>query len=259
MRKLLLIPLIVLAMAAVFSVTAYAVAAVEIANPTSVTDSAATLNGAITTLGGDAYVQVRFEWGVSPAYGTLTTSQYLYSAAPFSQRITGLVSGQTYRYRVAWTNNATWQYTSTVDFLAQSVIPEGVNNDWALIPSNPSDPGFYNEMNMTFIGAGWLTAFANVSTIPIDLLVMIFAYGLSLGFGLWAYRITMGKTNKYQQAGAMGLRPGSLFVQAMVSGLILVYFSFSGGGVIPSWTILPFAIEAVAAILIRQNNGQVVG
>lgn len=263
MIKRALIVLGILIILALSAIPAYAVASVETVNPTSITDTSATLNGVITSMGGESGVYYYFEWGTSVSYGNVTPSVLLTAAATFSYHLTGLIKSRTYHYRISYRVGSDGYVavssTSDLSFLAESSVPEGVNNSWDLIPSNPTDPGFYNEMNMTFLGASWLVAFANVSTIPIDLIVMVLAYGLALVLGLIAYRVTMGKTNKYQQAGAMGLRPGSLFVQAMVSGLVLTYFSFAGGGVIPSWTILPFAIEAVTAIIIRQNNGQVVG
>lgn len=238
---------------------AHASSAVSASNPTNVTSSSATLNGIITSMGGFGYVVVQFEWGESPNYTYTTPTANYYALATFNYSVT-LVKDRTYIFRVKyWDAGGGPYYSDPISFVANFTVPVGVDNDWQLIPNNPSDPGLYNDMNLAFPGASWISAFASVTTIPVELMVMILAYGSALVLGLIAYRLTMGSTNKYQKAGAMPLRPGSLFVQAMVSGLIMVYWSFSGGGVIPSWSILPFAIEAITAIIIRQNQGQVFG
>ncbi len=130
---------------------------------------------------------------------------------------------------------------------------------WDLLPSVPADPGLFTEMNMTFFGAPFCTTFSARTTIPIDLVVISWAFGWALLLGFIAYRVSMGRTSKYQRQGAMPLRPGSLLVQALVSEVVLAYFVIAGGGVIPGWVLIPFAIESVAAIVVRQNGGQALG
>ena len=74
-------------------------------NATSVTDTTATLNGTVNPSG--AATTYQFEYGVTTAYGSTTTSTSAgsgFTAVPVSADLTGLTSGTLYHFRLTATN-----------------------------------------------------------------------------------------------------------------------------------------------------------
>jgi hypothetical protein len=117
-----------------------------------------------------------------------------------------------------------------------------MSESWKLIKGDIEEPGkIYSDSDMSFIGAGVITEFAYSTSMPLILLVNIYAFGLALLAGLAIYGLTMG---------AMKNRTGSVFMQSLASLVILVYFVVCGDGVIPGFILLPFALEAIACILL---------
>ena len=114
---------------------------------------------------------------------------------------------------------------------------------WELIESLPEAPAnLYEELDMTFFGTGVIQDLATAADWPIAIPVFFYAFGSALIAGLAAYRLSMGRHGK-----------GSLLVQAVVSLVVMVYFTITGGGVIPGWVLLPFGIEALAVMMFRQS------
>jgi len=74
---------------------------------TSVTQTSATLNGNLTSLGTASSVQVYFEYGTSTSYGNTTTPQSKTSTGSFSATITGLSCGTTYHFRAVASGDGT--------------------------------------------------------------------------------------------------------------------------------------------------------
>ncbi len=125
---------------------------------------------------------------------------------------------------------------------APPLAAEGV---FTIVTETPTEPGgdMFEELNPTFLGAGLMTDLSTDADIPIDLVVFSYAFGLSILVGLIAFGLTRTVSNP----------KGSLFIQAVASLMIMIYFTVSGGGVIPPWVILPFALEAVAIMMFSQS------
>jgi hypothetical protein len=132
-------------------------------------------------------------------------------------------------------------------------ILTGTSNQeyWKLMDATPGTPThLYTELGMGFFGGGFLQKISNDSGIPLALIVFPYAFGISLGLGLLAYVLTMGKAGR----DSGGRRPwrGSLPVMAGVCLLSMTYFVIAGGGVIPGWSLIPVGLIALATILFRQ-------
>ncbi len=72
-----------------------------------VSQDSAILRGSLSDLGGEASVQVSFEWGTSPALGGQTDSQTLSAPAPFEATIEELTPSTTFYYRARAAGNGT--------------------------------------------------------------------------------------------------------------------------------------------------------
>jgi len=77
-----------------------------------VTVSSVLLRGELTKLGVYEEVEVYFEWGLSPEYGSITPSQTLVDTEDFSFPLSGLESWATYYYRAAVTDGEEVWYGS---------------------------------------------------------------------------------------------------------------------------------------------------
>ncbi|MBN1190690.1 MAG: tetratricopeptide repeat protein [Dehalococcoidales bacterium] len=67
---------------------------------TSISSSAATLNGILSEMGTASTVNVCFEYGLTGSYGYVTLSRKMDASGNFNFNISGLVPGETYHYRV---------------------------------------------------------------------------------------------------------------------------------------------------------------
>lgn len=90
----------------------------------SITTSDATLNGTLSSDGGEA-CSCSFEWGTTTSYGNTTAAQSKTSGQPFSQAISGLSPGTTYHYRAKATNSAGTSYGTDSTFRTPSVHQAG--------------------------------------------------------------------------------------------------------------------------------------
>jgi len=68
-------------------------------NATNITTNSATLNGNLNNLGTASTVYVSFDYGLTTAYGSVTTPQEMTTTGPFSFPLTGLSPNTTYHVR----------------------------------------------------------------------------------------------------------------------------------------------------------------
>lgn len=81
-----------------------------------VTATTATLNGTLDSLGGEASVDVYFEWGLTTGYGNTTALQALSAPGAFSENISGLAEVQTYYFRAVVTDGVDVWYGADASF-----------------------------------------------------------------------------------------------------------------------------------------------
>ncbi len=118
---------------------------------------------------------------------------------------------------------------------------------WNILPTVPDAPeGFFTELNMSFWGAGYIQTFSNATDIPLPLIVFPYAFGIAILLGMLAWYLSSGGGKQHGR--------GSLLAMAATSLLVMLYFVYGGGGVIPAWVLIPFAIEALVFIVWRQTS-----
>lgn len=145
--------------------------------------------------------------------------------------------------RTTGSDNLTSTLTSFTACSLNAGADSSVNQTgWELIGVVPTDPGLTTELNMSFFGAGFIEDLADDMKMPVSIVVFTYAYGLAIIAGFIVFALTYRP-----EKGAKG----SLLLQAIVSLLVMLYFTVSGGGVIPPWSLLPFGIEAVVAVMFR--------
>lgn len=106
-------------------------------------------------------------------------------------------------------------------------------------------PHMYTELQTNHLpGAELINDALDAADIPQELFWFPFSFGIAIIAGFMAYRVTSGK----------GSTQGSLLMQAIVSGVVLAFFSLMTGGgvtggVVPFWPVFIFAIEAFAVMI----------
>ncbi len=127
--------------------------------------------------------------------------------------------------------------------------PPAGESGWQLLTELPTNPGnLYTEIGgtgATFIGAGVLYKFSVGSGIPLALIVFPYVFGISIMLGLLVWWITRG--------GKKGGQQGSLIAMALTNMAVMIYFIYAGGGIIPMWVLIPFAVEAVTLAIWRKT------
>jgi hypothetical protein len=89
----------------------------------SIAQTSATLNGSLTSLGGDTYTNVRFNYGLTTALGTSTSWVAKSATGTFSAGISSLTAGTTYYFQAEGDNSyATNGYGQTLEFTTLSSI-----------------------------------------------------------------------------------------------------------------------------------------
>lgn len=90
-------------------------------NAVNISQTGATLQGTLSSLGDYSTVYVYFEYGTSLLYGTSTAEQTYTTVSSYSAIITGLTSGTTYHYRaVVRYNTSDYVYGSDITFVTTS-------------------------------------------------------------------------------------------------------------------------------------------
>jgi hypothetical protein len=135
-----------------------------------------------------------------------------------------------------------------VPLLSGSEPPAAGSEQWEVITDEVPEPGnLYGGAEPDFLLSGFIADVAVQMELPLPLVTYTYAFGAALVLGFIAFSISMGSMEKQTR------NRGSILVQALVSGLVMVYFTITGDGVIPAWTIIPFALEAFAALMHRQS------
>ena len=93
---------------------------VETWSATSVTETAATLNGVITNDGGSSIIERRFDWGTTPSCSDGWTNSVTVSGNSFSYRRTGLQPNTVYYFRAWAKNSADWSHGNVLHFTTLS-------------------------------------------------------------------------------------------------------------------------------------------
>jgi len=99
-----------------------AVPTVETRSATSISQTLAVLNGAVTSDGGAAIDERRFDWGTTSSCADGWTSAVSYSGAYFSYALIGLTPGKTYYFRAWAHNSAGWSHGNVLSFTTQSQL-----------------------------------------------------------------------------------------------------------------------------------------
>lgn len=108
---------------------------------TSITSTAATLNGSINAK--NASTTVTFEYGLTTSYGTIVTADQSPvtggTATPVSKAITGLAAGTTYHYRVVGVNSGGTTNGTDLTFTTVATVPTESFYDQITLPFAPTD------------------------------------------------------------------------------------------------------------------------
>ncbi len=92
-------------------------------NPaTSITDTSATLNGDLTSLGAATSDNVSFEWGTTTSYGSETSAQPLSAVGTFNDNLTVLTANTTYHFRAKAVGDGT-TYGDDMTFTTSTIAP----------------------------------------------------------------------------------------------------------------------------------------
>jgi hypothetical protein len=155
--------------------------------------------------------------------------------------------------------NPSFRTTSSDDNVTAAIIsqealvgneqPEvGVSDAWQMIDDaekaqlTEQPEGLLREGGISFPGGAEVKKTADAMREPVELLLYPLAIGTSLAAGL----LIMKWTHRPEK----GIR-GSLVLQAFVSLICMIGWVKIGGGVISSWTLIPFGLWAIIAIIFR--------
>jgi len=98
---------------------------VAVSAPSSISDTAATLSGAITADGNASSTVQGFEYGTSASYGGITSSSGLFNLGSFSANISSLSCATTYHVRSFATNSAGTASSTDLTFTTNSCPTSG--------------------------------------------------------------------------------------------------------------------------------------
>ena len=173
---------------------------VATAPATSVTDTGATLNGAITDMGGESSVPVFFKYGTDSTLGTFTLANAgtLSSATAFNAPVSGLMTGTRYYFQACGTGSTGDICGAILSFVPEVlVIPEV-----SVVTAAPT--------SVTGTGA---TLNGAVTDIGLESSVgVFFQYGTDPGLGTFTYANAGTLSNAgIFTAPVSGLTPGTLY------------------------------------------------
>jgi len=98
---------------------------------TNISTTYVTLQGEITSLEGESYASVFFEYGTTTSYGTVTESQAVASTGTFAQEVTGLRFNTTYHFRAGALIGGDYFYGE--DNTYDTILAEGSSTDMVII------------------------------------------------------------------------------------------------------------------------------
>lgn len=114
---------------------------------------------------------------------------------------------------------------------------------WEMITDNITPPvGLYTEGGTDFPWSDLIIALAGHMRVPVEVLSIPIAILSAMLAGLIAF----GGTHSAK----LGVR-GSLWVQCMVTGGVMILWYVGGGGVLPGWILIPFGLWAIVMLLWR--------
>ena len=96
---------------------------ITVSAATSITTTLATLNGNITNTGGENNTIRGFEYGLTTAYGTATSTTDSYGTGAYSFAVTGLDPSTTYHFRAFSTNSAGTSSSTDLTFVTDALPP----------------------------------------------------------------------------------------------------------------------------------------
>lgn len=114
---------------------------------------------------------------------------------------------------------------------------------WDMITDVPDEPvGLYTEGGTSFPWSNLIINLAGYMRVPVEVISIPIALLSAMIMGLVAF----GGTHSAQ----MGVR-GSLWIQCMVTGGVMILWYIGGGGVLPGWVLIPFGLWAIVMLLWR--------
>jgi hypothetical protein len=179
---------------------------VIVANPSAITATGATFAGSVQTK--NRATTVRFEYGTSTAYGSVTPDQYIPAGtAPvnLSASVSGLSTGVVYHYRIVASNSGGTAASANLSFVPVSGITPTAP------PSVSSGSAFVMSLNLVLVIA---TVNPNGGATT-----LICEYGPSPAFGSSTPVIAAGNSNSSQLAfvSIENPQPGTLYHYRLVA------------------------------------------
>jgi len=161
-----------------------------------VSSTSANLNGSLTSLGGDTYTNVRFNYGTTYALASSTAWQTKYATGSFSAGIASLTAATTYYFQAEGTNSAGVSgYGSVLQFTTLSGI----------VAPTVATYGADSEAETIIRLIGYLTADGGTSC------SVRFEYGLTGAYGSYTDLQSGFTTGSYFYATITGLNKGDLY------------------------------------------------
>lgn len=225
-------------------------------------------------------------------YANNWTEAGTFGTGTYTRNVTGLTGGQTYYFRSCAQNTYDWNYGTELSFTTLELvchfdfeiylisstiddqstknndgiatfrttssdadvsanvsimlpISEAAASSWSIeeggdmIASAPTEISqMYTELNVNHLpGADFITDALTAADVPDELFWFPACFGAALILGFIAFAVTR-----------------SLFIQAIVSGMVMGFCAaMTGGGIIPFWTVIVFIIEALAVLVSRKQ------
>jgi hypothetical protein len=212
----------------------------------------ATLNGQIISLGSfGAGVEWYFEYDVDSGapYALSTTHVSTTDIGVKSAEVTGLTANDIYYFRMVIAYDAVpelYVYSDENAFLTigvaqidpNIVLGTGAADDLVTVPG--AIPGMYDEGSTAGIpGADLLNDAITEADIPQPMIWYPLAFASAIILGFVAFAFTK-----------------ELLIQCVISGVVMAFWCGQGtlgDGLLPYWTVVVFAIEAVSVLIIEHK------
>jgi phosphodiesterase/alkaline phosphatase D-like protein len=205
----------------------------------AITQTSATLNGDLTSLGSASSVTVRFEWGATTAYGSVTPDQSRNASGAFNAGITGLTPATTYHYRAVAVGSST-VYSIDRTFTTAALIPPSITTSAASAITQTSA-----TLN------GDLTSLGSASSV-----IVRFEWGATAAYGSVTPDQTRNASGAFN-AGISGLTPSATYhYRAVAVGSSTVYGT---DRTFTTAALIPPSITTSAASAITQTSATLNG